>query len=238
MKKKIEYKNLDATIKPLIYMLIIILAIIFLFLLFQIYYGYLSNPLDRFAGISGRFEIGRKPLIISQHRLETQKWMNSVKEQLRKHKFTTLKEVKKFLENQYGPFDESIISFFTKSNNSHNIGDLFMVVPNDIYADQCQNAVNPYCFKSSHYIPGNNYFNDKTPDGQLYVQEYIKIANTGGGWYAMFYRNNEKIIIEKYIYILPIPEFDLLIAVDFYPNDNMVHTHKQHNHLHDYGKLI
>ena len=52
--------------------------------------------------------------------------------------------------------------------------------------------------------------------------------------------NNEKTIIEKYVYIISIPEFDLLIAANYYPStsNNTIHTHKQHNHRHDFGKLI
>jgi len=238
MVKKNKFNILDSTIKPLIYMLAIILAIIFLFLLFQIYFGYLRNPLDRFPGVSGRFGIGRASLTVPQHKLETERWVKDVKKKLRKHNFKTLKEVKKFLENQYGPYNDKLISFFIKSNNNYKKGDLFYVVSDDIASDQCQYVSNPYCFKEEHYIPGNNYLYDKTPDGLLYVQEYIKIANSGGGWYGAFFVNNEKTIIEKYTYIIAIPEFDLLIAANYYPNNNMIHTHKQHNHQHDFGRLI
>ena len=239
MVKKLFSYNLDSsTTKPLIYMLIIILAIILLFLLFQIYFGYLRNPFDRFPGVSGRFGIGANSLIVPHHKLEVEKWVKSIKKELRKHNFKTLKEVKKFLENQYGPFNSTLLSFFTKSNNNYKKGELFFTFSEDIIADECQNSSNPYCFKNGHFIPGNNYLYDETPDGQAYVQEYIKIANTGGGWYAAFFINNEKTIIEKYTYIISIPEFDLLIAANYYPSNNTIHTHKQHNHLHDFGKLI
>ena len=76
----------------------------------------------------------------------------------------------------------------------------------------------PNCGAAAAKNVGKNLWSMKTLDGIHAVQEWIKIARSGGGWVAYYWRDpSDKMTIQpKYTYIVPVPGQNMLVAAGFW----------------------
>ena len=106
-----------------------------------------------------------------------------------------------------------LIGYQTKTEGSTKIGTLVLHGVSTV--DFCD-ASHPQCNDSKQTEIGKDLYDFKTVDGVHEVQLWIRIAASGGGWIAYYWRDHQGKIAPKYVYIKGVPNRNILLASGYF----------------------
>ena len=215
----------DASLKPLLTILAIIVASTIFFLIYQVYIGNISCNVGYFPGVQGQIDLSAEeietfPKMVAQ----TMKFVSQAKMAIR-NSSKSMPVISKYLSGLKGPQSQYIISYFIgtpshraapgvwgKEFKDASKGTLFAHGSADGFCDH----THPFCDDQREFKLGSNMWNFKNQSGFYPIRDWITTAKEGGGWIGSFWRNGRGVIQPKYTYIDIIPEKEILLASSFF----------------------
>jgi hypothetical protein len=117
------------------------------------------------------------------------------------------------LTDEKGPDGGYLIGYQTRSDDNAKAGTLVLHgVPTKTWCD----AKHPMCNAIGPSMVGKDLYNFETLGGIYEVRLWIKIAASGGGWAAAFWKDDNGNIKPKYYYIKGVPGKDFLLASGYF----------------------
>ena len=196
--------------EPLKLIIAIVLLCTIFYLIVQLRLGNIRCNIGYYPGVQGTVDLD-KHLLQDASRL-----MEKTEGQLKKIRYT--------MQRAPMTYETIVGKLQSESVNSDNLIDCYTLKDSPKYErgvllftnnsmSKCM-ADNPYC-KSSHTVSGKSLLNYRGPDGVYKIRDYIKLANSGGGWMGSYWRDMGGAVSRIYTYVMPIPTRNVFMTSSF-----------------------